>query len=125
MLYNIINPPNNFLCVSVSCTGISCQNITINPNPTKHKKVTIPKISKNRLLSDFCLSLILLSVIYSSPNVKLTGTVYCARTGRPFCIPGVHFGERFNTRIASSCIAWLGPRIDFISVKLPSLSTTN
>ena len=58
--------------------------------------------------------------------VKLTGTVYCTRTGFPLCMPGFQFGIDLITRTASLSKDGSPPDLTTSTSEIePSLLTTN
>ena len=65
--------------------NIALQKMIIRPRQQKLINAVTPKISKNRLLSDFCLLLLdnMFCFCYSD-RVNAIGTLYATRTGRPF-----------------------------------------
>ena len=56
---------------------------------------------------------------------KSTGSVYLTRTAWLRCLPGLHFGDLFSTRMASSESDRSGDCNTSILVRRPSLSITN
>ncbi|MNL40287.1 hypothetical protein D3C87_1626270 [compost metagenome] len=51
------------------------------------------------------------------------GILYFTRTALPSCTPGIHFGDPFNTRTASSSVPLPKLRITVMSFSVPSFST--
>ncbi len=64
MEYTMIRQPIAIRCQLLKGSSIRFQNMIISPKAKTQTNVVAPKISKNRLLSDFCLSFILYGMKY-------------------------------------------------------------